>query len=497
MTVQIMSQARAPAADPADRSRWFALALLASTQFVLILDAAIVGVALPSIATDLGLDQGGLSWIANAYTLLFGGFLLLGGRLADLFGRRRMFVAGLVLFTAASLVAGLADSGLTLVAARAVQGFAAALVSPAALSLVMVLFGDGPERNRAIGIWGALAGSGAAFGLVLGGILTDWFGWASVFYVNVPIGVAAVVLAFRLLPRGHTDGARQFDVAGAVSVTAGLGLVVYVLVNGNEAGWLSAQTAGLGALGVALLIAFVLIEARTPQPLVPLRIFARPMLRGANVTAVLTTMSLFPMFFFVTLYTQQVLAYSPIESGLAQLPFALTVIPIAASIGPIVARVGLRPMAIGGLVTVAVGMLWMSRLSPDGSFVTDLLGPLLVIAVGAPMAFMATMIAATNGAAEHEAGLASGLINTAQQVGGALGLGALVAVATTRIDGVLAAGETALGAAQTEGYRTGLLIGAGIALLGAVAAAVLLPRPVPEVVDAVPVAGALAEEPTG
>ncbi|MGH8774349.1 MAG: DHA2 family efflux MFS transporter permease subunit [Jiangellaceae bacterium] len=467
----------APRSQTADRARWFALALLATTQFVLILDAAIVGVALPSIAADLALTQSDLTWIGNAYTLLFGGFLLLGGRLADLLGRRRMFVGGLVLFTAASLVAGVAGSGVVLVGARALQGFAAALVSPAALSLVMILFKDGAERNRALGIWGAVAGSGAAAGLVLGGFLTDWFGWASVFYVNVPIGVAAVLLAFRLLPRsGAVERTRGFDLAGATTVTGGLALLVFVLVNANEAGWLSAQTFGLGALALALLAAFVVIEMRVEHPLVPLRIFGSPMLRGANAVAVLTTMAMFPMFFFVTLYTQQVLGYSPIESGLAQLPFALTIILVASSIGPVIARLGLRTTAITGLVLMAAGLGWISRLSVDGTFLGDLFGPMLVTAAGAAFAFISMTIAATNGAAEHEAGLASGLINTAQQVGGALGLGVLVAVATARTDGVVAAGEPVVSVAVTEGYQSGLVVGAALALTAAVVAAVMLPR---------------------
>src|SRR5919106_987534 len=425
MTTEVLP-APSASTQPADRARWLALALLATTQFVLILDAAIVGVAMPSIGADLGLGQSDLSWIGNAYTLLFGGFLLLGGRLADLLGRRRLFVGGLVLFTAASLVAGLADSGLILVGARAAQGFAAALVSPAALSLVMILFKDGAERNRALGIWGAVAGSGAAAGLVLGGVLTDWFGWASVFFVNVPIGIAAVLLAFRLLPRSESvEGTRHFDLAGAATVTAGLALLVYVLVDANDAGWLTAQTLGLGALAVALLVAFVVVELRSSHPLVPMRIFASRMLRGANTV----------------------------------------------------------------LVLMAIGLTWISRLSTDGPFLSVLFGPMLVTAVGAALAFISMTIAATNGATEHEAGLASGLINTAQQIGGALGLGILVAVATARTESVVASGEPSVAVAVTEGYSIRLLVGAALALTGAVMAAIMLPRraqavePVADLVD--------------
>jgi len=477
MSSHVASRTGALDTSSGDRSRWLALALLATTQFVLILDAAIVGVALPSIGKDLDLKQADLSWIANAYTLLFGGFLLLGGRLADLFGRRRLFVGGLALFTAASLTAGLAQSGAMLITARGIQGFAAALVSPAALSLVMILFRDGSERNKALGIWGAVAGSGAAAGLVLGGLLTDWLGWESVFYVNIPIGIAAVALAFRLLPAaGSTEGARGFDLAGAVSVTAGLALLVYVLVDANDAGWASAQTLGLGLLALVLLAAFVVIEMRARHPLVPLRIFRAPMLRGANAAAILMTMALFPTFFFITLYTQQVLGYSPIKSGLAQLPFALTIILMANVVPLIIGRIGLKATMVTGLVITAAGLLWYSRLSPDGSFLSDLLGPSLLTAGGAALAFIATTIGATNGAAEHEAGLASGLINTTQQVGAALGLGVLVAAATARTESAVSGGEQILGVALAEGYRAGILVAAGIALLSAIVAATLFPR---------------------
>ncbi len=477
MSSHVASTPGALDTSQAGRSRWLALALLATTQFVLVLDAAIVGVAMPSIGSDLGIKQADLSWIANAYALLFGGFLLLGGRLADLFGRRRLFVGGLVLFTVASLAAGVAQSGAMLVGARAVQGFAAALVSPAALSLVMILFKDGSERNRALGVWGAVAGSGAAAGLVLGGILTDWFGWESVFFVNLPIGAAAVALAFRLLPAARSDeGGRGFDLAGAISVTAGLALLVYVLVDANDAGWASAQTLGLGAAALVLLAAFVGIEARSAHPLVPLRIFRLPMLRGANAATIFLTMALFPSFFFITLYTQEVLGYSPIKSGLAQLPFALTVIVAANAVAPIISRIGLKTTMVTGLLIVAAGMAWYSRISPDGSFLTDLLGPQLVTASGAALAWVAGMVGATNGAPEHESGLASGLINTTQQVGAALGLGVVVAAATARTDSVISGGEQVLGVALTEGYRAGILVGAGLALVAALVASALFPR---------------------
>src|SRR4051794_8044927 len=298
--------------------KWIALALLALAQFVVVLDAAIVNVALPSIGSDLDFSQDNLSWVVNAYTLTFGGFLLLGGRMADLIGRRRMFIAGLVLFSAASLVGGLAQSDIWLVSARAVQGLGAALLSPAALSLVTVLFEEGPDRNKAMGVWGAVAGSGGAAGVLLGGMLTQWAGWEWVLFVNVPIGLAAALLAPRLLPESRAEGPRHFDVAGAITVTLGLSLLVYSLVSANSAGWGSARTLLLIGVSVALIAGFVAIERRTRAPLVPFPgIFRIRSIRGINITALLIAMALFSMFFFISLYMQQVLGYDPLKAGLS------------------------------------------------------------------------------------------------------------------------------------------------------------------------------------
>lgn len=456
--------------------RGLALALLAVTQFVLILDAAIVNVALPSIGADLHFAQQDLSWVANAYTLTFGGFLLLGGRVADLVGRRRMFVAGLALFVAASLVGGFATDGVWLVAARAAQGLGAALVSPAALSLVMTLFEEGPERNRALGVFGAVAGTGAAAGSILGGLLTDWFGWEAVLFVNVPIGIVAIALAPRLLPASRPATATgSFDLAGAISVTAGLGLLVYALVDANDAGWRSAQTVGLGALALALIAAFVVIEARSSHPLVPLRIFRLRTLRGANIVSVLLTMALFPMFFFLTLYLQQVLGYGPIKAGLGQLPIALTIVVMAGVTSQLVTRIGFKAPLVAGLLVVGAGLAWFSQLSaPGGSYLVEILGPSILTGVGGALVFISATIAATTGARAHEAGLASGLINTTQQVGGALGLALLVAVATARTDAELSSGELSPAVALTEGFQAALLVGAGIAVVASVLASVLI-----------------------
>src|SRR3954454_100363 len=399
-------------------SRNLALALLATTQFVLILDIAIVTVALPSIGTDLHFASADLSWVINAYALMFGGFLLLGGRMSDLIGRRRMFMAGLIIFTGASLAGALAQSSLWLVIARGTQGLGAALVSPAALALVMTLFREGAERNRALGIWGAVAGSGGAAGAILGGVLTDVFAWQAVLYVNIPVGIAAVALAPRLLPEGRDiAGIRSFDVAGAFSVTAGLAVLIYAVVDAPNAGWGSTQTILLGALAAALIAAFIAIEATAKRPLLPLRTFSNKMLRSANLGAVLTTAALFPMWFLLTLYTQEVLGYTALEAGVAQPPIAALIVISAAPSQQLVTRIGPRIPFVTGLLLVAGGLLWFSQISADGTFLQDILGPSILAGVGAAMAFIAVTIAATTGATEEDAGLASGLLNTSQQVG--------------------------------------------------------------------------------
>ena len=350
--------------------RWLALVLLAAAQFVVVLDASIVNVALPSIGESLSFSQDDLSWVINAYTLTFGGFLLLGGRMADLLGRRRMFIAGLIVFAGASLAGGLAQSDVWLIAARAVQGLGAALLSPAALSLVTVLFAEGAERNKAMGVWGAVAGSGGAAGVLLGGMLTEWAGWEWVLYVNVPIGIAAALLSPRLLPESRAEGARHFDIAGAVTVTLGLSLLVYSLVNANEAGWASAETLILLAVAAALIVGFVVIERRTKAPLVPFPgIFRHRSITGINVTALLIAMALFSMFFFISLYMQQVLGYDPLEAGLAYLPLAFGIIVSAGVASQLVTRFGVRPVLVTGLILTAVGLLWFSQISVGGSYV--------------------------------------------------------------------------------------------------------------------------------
>jgi EmrB/QacA subfamily drug resistance transporter len=455
-----------------ERRRWTALMLLCMAQFVVVLDASIVNVALPSIGEGLSFSQDNLAWVVNAYVLAFGGFLLLGGRMADLLGRRRVFMSGLALVGVASLLAGFAANEGQLIAARAAQGLGAAIISPAALSIITTIFRDGAERNKALGVWGAVAGSGGAAGVLLGGILTDGLGWQWVLWVNVPVAALALALSPRLIPESRSESAtRHFDAAGAVSVTAGLTVLVYALVDAVDVGWGSAQTIGLLALSALLIGAFVAIELRSASPLVPFRIFRMRTLTGANVVGLLVGASLFSAFFFISLYMQQVLGYSPIKAGLSYLPLALAII-VAAGIGSqLVTRIGFKPVLAAGMAFIAAGLLWFSQVSVGGGFLSDILGPSLLMAIGLGFAFVTSTIAAVSGVADHESGLASGLINTSQQIGGALGLAVLATIANSRTDDVIASSggnPEQLGNALTEGFQSAFMAGAGIAILGLV-----------------------------
>jgi EmrB/QacA subfamily drug resistance transporter len=457
------------------RAKNLALILLAMTQFVIVIDAAIVNVALPSIGAHLHFSRDDLSWVVNAYTLTFGGFLLLGGRLADLLGRRRMFICGLVLFSLASFAGGIAQSEPWLITARAVQGLGAAIVSPAALSIITTTFAEGRERNRALGIWGAVAGAGGAAGVLLGGILTSGLSWRWVLFVNVPIGLAAAGLAPRVLVESRADGgAKSFDFPGAVAVTAGLSLLVYAVVDAVNAGWGSTATLLRLAGAAALLVAFVAIEQRSRDPLMPFSIFRLRTLRGANIVGLLIGMSLFSMFFFISLYLQDVMHYSPIRTGISYLPLAVGIIVSAGVASQLVNRFGFKPPLIVGLLLIAGGLIWFSQLpGVGGSYWRDLLGPSLLAAVGLGFSFVPVTIAAVSGTRPHEAGLASGLINTSQQVGGALGLAILATVANSRTQSLFHAGvHTSV--ALTKGYDRALLFGAGFAIAGAVLAALLI-----------------------
>ena len=449
--------------------RWIALILLCSAQFVVVLDASIVNVALPTIGEALNFSEGNLPWVVNAYVLTFGGFLLLGGRLADLLGRRRIFMGGLVLFALASLAGGLAANSGQLIAARAVQGLGAAILSPAALSIVATTFKDGAERNKALGIWGAVAGSGGAAGVLLGGVLTEGLGWEWVLWVNVPIGILAAAIAPSLIAETRDEGeVRHFDVAGATTITLGLSALVFALLDAESAGWGSAQTILVLIASAILLAAFVAIERRSRAPLVPFSIFRIRTITGANVVGLLIGASLFSMFFFISLYMQQVLGYSPIKAGLSYLPLAVSIILSAGIASSLVTKVGFKPILALGMALIAIGLVWFSQVSADGSFLADILGPSLFAAVGLGFAFVPVTIAAVSGVEDREQGLASGLINTSQQVGGALGLAILAAVANGIINGSHDPVEL------TEGFQAAFLVGAVFAVVGLIATLLLI-----------------------
>jgi EmrB/QacA subfamily drug resistance transporter len=455
--------------------RWIALILLCMAQFVVVLDASIVNVALPSIGKGLNFSEENLPWVVNAYVIAFGGFLLLGGRAADLLGRRRVFMAGLLVVAVASLAAGFSANQGQLIAARAAQGLGAAIISPSALSIVTTLFRDGAERNKALGAWGAVAGSAGAAGVLLGGILTDGLGWEWVLWVNVPVSLIALALTPGLVPESRSESAtRHFDAAGAVSVTAGLSVLAYALLDASSAGWGSAKIVTLLALSVVLMGAFAVIELRSKAPLVPFRIFRLRTLTGANVVGILLGASLFSTFFFISLYMQQVLGYSPIHAGLSYLPLALTIIVAAGLGGELVTRFGFKPILAAGMLFVALGLAWFSQVSVGGGFLTDILGPSLLAAIGLGFGFVTSTIAAVSGVKEREQGLASGLINTSQQIGGALGLAVLSTIATSRTDHLMASGTSSLPNARTEGFQSAFLGGAVIAALGFVATLILI-----------------------
>jgi EmrB/QacA subfamily drug resistance transporter len=459
-----------PSLNTSQKNR--ALALLALAQFMIVIDASITNVALPTIGRDLVISQTDLSWVVNAYTLTFGGFLLLGGRLADLMGRRRMFVIGLAVFGGGSLLGGLSGSSNFLDGARALQGLGAAFVAPAALSLVTTIFAEGAERNRALGVWGAVAGAGGAVGVLLGGVLTQ-IDWRLVLFVNVPVAVIAILAGPRVLPEGKDPTeVKGFDLPGAISGTAGLGLLVFAMVKASQEGWGTTGTIVRLAFSVALLIAFVVIELRTKHPLLPFSIFRLRTLRGANLAGILTGMSLFSMFLFISYYLQYVLGYSAIKTGISYLPLAVAIIITAGAASQLVTRLGFKPTLIGGLVVLAGGLFWFSRISPTGSYLADVLGPSILAGSGLGLTFVPVTIAAVTGTSGPQAGIASGLINTSQQIGGALGVAILVSVSTSRIaDFGRAAGTHH---ALVAGYSRAFLIGCGFAVLAALLSAVVV-----------------------
>src|SRR5947209_907341 len=455
--------------------RWTALILLCAAQFVVGLDGSLVKFALPSIGKGRHLSEHNLPWVVNAYVIAFGGFLLLGGRAADLLGRRRVCMAGLGVVALASLAAGFAANQTELIAARAAQGLGAAIISPAARSIVTTLFQDGAERNKALGAWGAVAGSAGAVGVLLGGILTDGLGWEWVLWVNVPVALIALAFTPGLIPESRSESAsRHFDAAGAVSITAGLSVLAYALLDASSAGWGSTKIVSLLAISVVLIGAFVVTELRSRAPLVPFRIFRIRTVSGANIVGILLGASLFSMFFFISLYMQQVLGYSPIHAGLSYLPLAVTIIIAAGFGGQLVTRFGFKPILAAGMLFVALGLAWFSRVAVHGSFLGDILAPSLLAAAGLGFGFVTSTIAAVSGIEEHEQGLASGLINTSQQIGGALGLAVLSTIATSRTHHLLASGESSMRAALTGGFQYAFIAGAVIATLGVIATLILI-----------------------
>jgi EmrB/QacA subfamily drug resistance transporter len=457
------------------RRKWLALALLLGVQFMVVLDIAIVNVALPSIQTDLGFSQENLQWVVSAYALLFGGFLLLGGRVADLIGRRRVFLGGVAVFTVASLLSGIAWSEGALIAARGLQGLGAAMITPAALSILTTTFAEGKERNAALGAWGAVGAFGAVAGVLLGGVLTDALSWEWIFFVNVPVGIAAIALAPLFLGESRDASVRSFDVSGALLVTTGLVVLVYGITQANEYGWSSLETIGLFSASVALLAAFLVREARTAEPLMPLSIFRLRTVVGANVAGLILGTALFAMFLMLTLYMQQVLAYSAMRTGVAYLTVAGTAIVWSALAAQLVTRVGVKPVLVAGMALLSAGLLYFTQVSVSGSYIGDLLPGFLLISIGMGFSFVPISIAAVAGVQASEQGLASGLINTSQQIGGALGIAVLSSLATSTTTDALASGAAAP-VALTDGFQSAFIGAAAIALVGVLVALVVVRR---------------------
>jgi EmrB/QacA subfamily drug resistance transporter len=458
--------------------RWLVLALLCTAQLLVVLDATIVNIALPSIQGELGFSDTNLQWVINAYVLTFGGLLLFGGRAADMFIRRNVFLAGLIVFVIASLGCGLSNGEAQLIAGRAAQGMGAALMSAAALSILVVTFTSGKERNLALGVWGATSGVAGALGVILGGAFTSGPGWEWVFFINVPIGIAAGVASLRFIAVHRAEDRPPLDLLGALTATAGIGLLIFGIVRTEQEGWTSVATLGTLAGALALLAAFLAVEARHRAPLVPLGVFRLRNLSAGNGVSLLLGGVMFATFFFVTLYMQQVLGYSPIETGVAYLPLALTVIAGSGLASNLIARIGFKPLLAGGMALLAAGLAWFAQIDAGGGFVSDVLGPSVVWGAGLGIAIVVVIAAATDDlGGEGESGLASGLVNTTLQVGGAIGLAALSTFAFERVDERMAEAQGnhgALPGALTEGFQLALYLGAGLAALGAVIALLAL-----------------------
>lgn len=488
--VQAAASAAGTAGRPAGggraRHRGLALALVLLAQLLVVIDVSIVTLALPAIQRGLGFSPVGLQWVLSGYALAFGGFLLLGGRLADLLGRRRMLIAGAAVFTVASLACALAGSAGVLVAARAVEGLGAAMMAPAALALILAMFPEGPERNRALGAFGAVSGAGGAIGVLAGGMLTTWLSWPWIFFVNLPVGAVIVAGARPLLPESRAGlGHRRFDVAGAVTVTGGLSLLVYAVATAASHGWASAGTIARLAGAAALLAVFIVIEARSTAPLLPLSFFRNRTVAAANLAGLLLGGLMFPMFVFLSLYMQQVLGYSPIRAGLAFLVIAVGIIVSSGLAQGLVTRIGAKVVLTAGLLGFAAAQVLFIRLPAAGSYTTDLLPGFVIVAAALGLAFVGDLIASATDVRPADAGLASGLINTSQQIGGAVGLAVTTTVAAARTAARLRAGQPPA-AALTAGFHGVFVITAALALAGAVAAAVLVGRGRPAAAAAEP-----------
>ena len=480
MSAEIVAQATDKPGNEAsaDSRRWLALAVIVAAQFMVVLDVAIVNVALPSIKTDLNFSQESLQWVITAYAIVFGGVLLLGGRLADLLGRRRVFTAGLALFTVSSLLDGLAWSEGSLIAFRGLQGLGAALLSPAALSILTTTFREGRERNLALGIWGAASGSGGAAGVLLGGALTSALNWSWIFFINVPAGIIVLAISPWLLKESRANlGHRRFDFAGAVSITGGLMLLVYAMTRATQHGWATPESIGLLAASALLLVAFVVIEYRSKAPLLPLRIFRLRTLTASNITGLLMGGAIFSQFFLLTLYMQQVLHYSALKTGVAYIALTLAIISFSAAAQALVTRLGIRLVLPAGLALSAVALVLFARLPVDGTYFSDLFPAFLISGVGLALAFVPISIGGLTGVRQADAGIASGLINTSQQIGGAIGVAVATTIATTftahYVD-VHPASSPLGGAALTHGFEIAFYVLAAFALVGAVVAAVLV-----------------------
>jgi EmrB/QacA subfamily drug resistance transporter len=468
--------------SPDNDRKWLALILLCAVQFMVVLDVAIVNVALPTIKNALGFSDANLQWVVSAYTLTFGGFLMLGSRIADLLGRKRLFIAGLVLFSAASLACGLSQSDTQLIVFRAIQGLGAAVISPAALAILTTTFAEGEERNKALAIWGAIAGTGGAVGVLLGGILTDQVGWEWIFFLNVPIGLIVILAGQRVLHESRVElGNRSLDIAGAILVTAGLTLLVYGLVTTDTYSWTSTRVLGALAGAAVLLAGFIAVELRAKAPILPFSIFRLRSLTGANIVGLLLGAAIFSMFFLLSLYMQQVLGYSALKAGVAYLLVASVIVVAAGASQALVTRIGVRSVLTTGMVLLVAGLVWFSQVSVHGAYATDLAPGFVLAGIGLGFSFVPVQIASLIGVTHDEAGIASGLINTSQQVGGALGVAVLSTITFTRYDSYLGDHGNNLALvpnALVDGFHVAFLVGAGMALIGLVATLLFIPKDV-------------------